>query len=186
MKPLSTSWLKLPEHVITDGPPKEDNLGSPSLSCRAGHEYPPARTSQYAIRLRQSGGGMRQPRGGASPQQTGHFRVSGRSDSPAVVESHPELALEKVETALARLRYVGESLRAVNARFDYPRDPKDSKFIELAIAGGATHIVSGDNDLLCLASGHTDAAMRFRQRARHTRVVDAPTFLREMEPSKIK
>jgi len=105
---------------------------------------------------------------------------------PALVERHPELALEKVETALARLRYVGESLRSVNARFDYPRDPKDSKFIELAIAGGATHIVSGDNDLLCLASGHTDAAMRFRQRARHTRVVDAPTFLREMEPSKRK
>jgi len=31
------------------------------------------------------------------------------------------------------------------------RDPKDNKFLELAIAGNATHIVSGDNDLLELS-----------------------------------
>ncbi len=30
------------------------------------------------------------------------------------------------------------------------RDPKDNKFLELAISGGATHIVSGDDDLLVL------------------------------------
>ena len=30
------------------------------------------------------------------------------------------------------------------------RDPKDDKFLELAISGGATYIISGDNDLLAL------------------------------------
>jgi uncharacterized protein len=30
------------------------------------------------------------------------------------------------------------------------RDPKDDKFLELAVSGGATHLVSGDDDLLCL------------------------------------
>ena len=30
------------------------------------------------------------------------------------------------------------------------RDPKDDKFLELAVNGRATHIVSGDNDLLVL------------------------------------
>lgn len=30
------------------------------------------------------------------------------------------------------------------------RDPKDNKFLELAINGKATHIVSGDKDLLAL------------------------------------
>ena len=30
------------------------------------------------------------------------------------------------------------------------RDPKDDKFLELAVSGQATHIVSGDNDLLTL------------------------------------
>ena len=30
------------------------------------------------------------------------------------------------------------------------RDPKDDKFLELAVCGNATHIVSGDRDLLAL------------------------------------
>lgn len=30
------------------------------------------------------------------------------------------------------------------------RDPKDNKFLELAVSGGATHLISGDNDLLVL------------------------------------
>jgi predicted nucleic acid-binding protein len=30
------------------------------------------------------------------------------------------------------------------------RDPKDNKFLELALSGKATHIVSGDEDLLVL------------------------------------
>ena len=32
------------------------------------------------------------------------------------------------------------------------RDPKDDKFLELAVAGCATHILSGDSDLLVLQS----------------------------------
>ena len=30
------------------------------------------------------------------------------------------------------------------------RDPKDDKFLELAVSGNASHIISGDNDLLAL------------------------------------
>ncbi|NJO42194.1 MAG: putative toxin-antitoxin system toxin component, PIN family [Cyanobacteria bacterium CRU_2_1] len=30
------------------------------------------------------------------------------------------------------------------------RDPKDNKFLELAVSGDATRIISGDNDLLSL------------------------------------
>ena len=30
------------------------------------------------------------------------------------------------------------------------RDPRDNKFLELAVSGGATHIVTGDSDLLML------------------------------------
>ena len=30
------------------------------------------------------------------------------------------------------------------------RDPKDNKFLELAVTGGATHLVTGDSDLLTL------------------------------------
>lgn len=34
------------------------------------------------------------------------------------------------------------------------RDPKDNKFLELAVSGKATHIISGDDDLLVLHPFH--------------------------------
>ena len=38
----------------------------------------------------------------------------------------------------------------VTARFAECRDAKDDKFLELAVSGQATHIISGDGDLLVL------------------------------------
>jgi len=96
---------------------------------------------------------------------------------PEIVERYPELTTEKVEVALRRFRYFGDIVRSQTIKFDYPRDPKDEKFIELAIAGNATHIVTADKDLLSLMHGHGAAARRFRQRGPSTRVMDAVKFL---------
>lgn len=41
-------------------------------------------------------------------------------------------------------------LIAVTSVVDDCRDPKDNKFLELAISGEATHLVTGDDDLLVL------------------------------------
>jgi len=38
----------------------------------------------------------------------------------------------------------------VNLKINACRDPKDNKFLELAVAAGASCIVSGDQDLLTL------------------------------------
>ncbi len=38
----------------------------------------------------------------------------------------------------------------VSAAVSACRDPKDDKFLELALSGAATHIISGDDDLLAL------------------------------------
>jgi putative PIN family toxin of toxin-antitoxin system len=38
----------------------------------------------------------------------------------------------------------------VNVQVAACRDPKDDKFLELAVSGHATHIVTGDSDLLAL------------------------------------
>jgi uncharacterized protein len=38
----------------------------------------------------------------------------------------------------------------VDTRITVCRDPKDDKFLELAVSGRATHIISGDADLLVL------------------------------------
>jgi uncharacterized protein len=38
----------------------------------------------------------------------------------------------------------------VEVRIQACRDPKDDKFLELAVSGHGTHIVTGDSDLLAL------------------------------------
>ena len=39
-------------------------------------------------------------------------------------------------------------LITINETIDICRDPKDNKFLELAISGNAPHIITGDKDLL--------------------------------------
>ena len=50
---------------------------------------------------------------------------------------------------LASLVRTGEMVEVTEAISDC-RDPKDNKFLELALSGEASHIVSGDQDLLVL------------------------------------
>jgi len=89
----------------------------------------------------------------------------------------PSLTQERVETAIARLRFHGVYVRRVTERFDYPRDPRDAKFIELAIAGRASHLVTHDADLLDLPHGRDDAAKRFRQRLPNLKVMKPTEFI---------
>jgi len=54
-----------------------------------------------------------------------------------------------------RLQFVAQFIRDTTVieiveEIDECRDPKDNKFLELAVSGGATSIVSGDADLLVL------------------------------------
>jgi putative PIN family toxin of toxin-antitoxin system len=103
-------------------------------------------------------------------------------NDPTLTGRFPELTVERVEVALRRLRYVGDYLRTVRARFEFPRDPRDEMLIELAISGKATDLVSSDNDLLSLPPGHGDAAKRLRQRLPHLRVLSPADFLRTHAP----
>ena len=41
-------------------------------------------------------------------------------------------------------------LVAITHRITACRDPKDDKFLELAVSGNASHLITGDNDLLAL------------------------------------
>ena len=97
---------------------------------------------------------------------------------PEIVERYPELTARKVEVALRRLAYVGDVVRSGACQFAFPRDPKDAKFIELAIAGDATHIITLDHDLLSLRTDHADAGKRFRQRLPGVSVVQPGEFIR--------
>ncbi|MGA2798881.1 MAG: putative toxin-antitoxin system toxin component, PIN family [Thermoguttaceae bacterium] len=55
---------------------------------------------------------------------------------------------ERIEF-LTTLVHEAELVNVVETATDC-RDPRDNKFLELAIAGRATHIVTGDSDLLVL------------------------------------
>ena len=55
---------------------------------------------------------------------------------------------ERLEFLAALVRE--SELVEVTAAVSACRDPKDDKFLELALSGAATHIISGDGDLLAL------------------------------------
>jgi putative PIN family toxin of toxin-antitoxin system len=42
------------------------------------------------------------------------------------------------------------TLIEITKRFNVCRDPKDDKFLDLAVSGRASYIITGDNDLLVL------------------------------------
>lgn len=51
--------------------------------------------------------------------------------APFIVERYPELTPRTVELMLRRLRYVGDVIDTSTIHFDFLRDPKDEKIIEL-------------------------------------------------------
>jgi predicted nucleic acid-binding protein len=79
---------------------------------------------------------------------------------------------------LERLAYVSDFVKSVKVRFEFPRDPRDAKFIQLAFAAEATHLVTADPDLLDLRSGCDDAASRFRHLVPLIQVVTPGDFVR--------
>ena len=100
-----------------------------------------------------------------------------------LTHAHPAITPEAVRLVIERLRYFAELVNPVRARFRYDRDPDDARFLELTIAGGGTHIITYDKDLLSLRSELTDAGKRFRQRMPGVQVLEAGEFMRQFEIS---
>jgi putative PIN family toxin of toxin-antitoxin system len=100
-------------------------------------------------------------------------------NDPDLVARFPQLLRPDIAVALERLAYVSDLYPRPVAHFDYARDPKDSKLIELAIVGQGTHLITTDKDLLTLPTGRDEAAKRFRQRLPHIEVVKPDAFVRE-------
>ena len=64
--------------------------------------------------------------------------------------------------------------------FDYERDPKDEPYINLAIAAGASYLVSRDNDVLGLAKLSNPDGGRLQGNAPHLQILDPVSFLAEV------
>lgn len=78
---------------------------------------------------------------------------------------------------LHRLRYLADAFETARVKFRFDRDPNDAMFLELAIAGDATHIITLDTDLLSLPTSHTDDGKRFRQRLHRTAIIRPGEFV---------
>lgn len=93
----------------------------------------------------------------------------------------PTLTDEMVEEFLTDVKNKAIMLKSVPSVFNYPRDPKDEKYINLAVEAQADYIVSRDKDLLDLMMGYTDECKEFRRRFRPLKVIDPTDFLKEIE-----
>ena len=98
-----------------------------------------------------------------------------------LVERFPELTRPEVFVSLERLRYVSDYYRRITTRFSLPRDPRDEPFIELAISGQATHLITTDRDLLSLMNRHDDASRRFRKQLPRTSVLTPQESVRQQQ-----
>ncbi len=99
---------------------------------------------------------------------------------PELLTRYPELKPAKIMVVLGRLAYLGEDVLSA-WRMEFPRDPRDAKFLEVAIAAQATQLITMDADLLDLRTGHDNSARQFRQLAPTTEILQPDEFVYRYE-----
>lgn len=87
-----------------------------------------------------------------------------------------------VATFLANLDRVAARIDPVPAVVTLARDPKDEKYLNLAVAAGADYLVSRDNDLLDLMTGADPDAVAFRTAHPRILILDPVAFLARVAP----
>lgn len=102
---------------------------------------------------------------------------------PDVTKKIRSLTAKRVSEFLVRIAALAVVVDPVPSVFELIRDPKDSKYINLALAANAKLIVSRDNDLLELMTGNDDEATRFRTAFPELAILDPVAFLNTIEPA---
>jgi putative PIN family toxin of toxin-antitoxin system len=98
---------------------------------------------------------------------------------PQLQKKFKTLTPERVEAFLRDLAGKAISLLEVPKQFTYPRDPDDECSVNLALAAGATYLVTWDNDLLDLLGENPEGA-GFRGRFPGLRILTPVVFLHEL------
>ena len=104
---------------------------------------------------------------------------------PYIRDKNPQITDESVKIFLNRVLKEAVLLNKIPKHFQLLRDPKDEKYINLAVEAEADYFVSRDNDLLDLMSRFTEDCKEFRQRFRPLKVVKPLEFLRIVEDSEL-
>jgi len=100
---------------------------------------------------------------------------------PKLRRQMPRLTDVRVSALLQRLANKAVLIQNVPEEFQYPRDPKDEMYLNLAIVTNATCLVSRDEDLLDLMNTSTDVAREFRRRFPFLRIIKAADFVGKIE-----
>ena len=103
---------------------------------------------------------------------------------PKLQAKFPLLTQKRNDKLLELLNQKATFVGNVPQIFDHPRDPKDEKYINLAVAAKAEYLVSRDKDLLDLADDYTDEAKEFRRRFRFLSIIGPLEFLNKIESLK--
>jgi putative PIN family toxin of toxin-antitoxin system len=96
-------------------------------------------------------------------------------------DRYPLLTDERVERLIGLLLYRGRVFRQVRDFYEYPRDPDDEPYLNLAIEARVDFLITWDNDLLDLMKWEREEGREFQKRFRHLKIVDPVTFLNEIE-----
>jgi putative PIN family toxin of toxin-antitoxin system len=94
---------------------------------------------------------------------------------------YPQISTEIVDIFINLVLKKAIYLKSVPTKFKYSRDPKDEKYINLAIESEAQYIVSRDKDLLDLMTDISIEAKEFRQKSRPLKIVEPIEFLQILE-----
>jgi putative PIN family toxin of toxin-antitoxin system len=98
---------------------------------------------------------------------------------PKLRQKFPSLTPEQVASFLDVLAREALLLEEVPAIVSLERDPKDEKYLNLAVASGAQALVSRDNDLLDLRAEANPLGKEIRARFPLLRIFDPVEFLRQ-------
>jgi len=93
-----------------------------------------------------------------------------------LVAKFPAVTKHAVDAFLAHYLRNAMWISDVPDRYVLERDPEDSKYVNLAIAAGASHVVTEDLDLLDLMTPQSAAGIDFRARFPGIQIVTPATF----------
>jgi putative PIN family toxin of toxin-antitoxin system len=100
---------------------------------------------------------------------------------PKIRQKNPRITDERVNALLTRLAEQGTLIENVPKYFSYERDPKDERYVNLAVEANAAYLVSRDSDLLDLMREDLAGSRDFRQQFPALMILNPVAFLRQME-----
>lgn len=100
---------------------------------------------------------------------------------PRIRKLTPALTIEVIEAFITDVRLKSICLRNVPEEYRFERDPKDARYLNLAIAARASFIVSRDADLLDLMKPSSETAREFQRRFPLLKIINPADLLAEVE-----